>query len=192
MTTYIALLRAVNVSGQNRVPMAELRASLAGLGLRNVRTYLQSGNAVFRTEAAAAAVLATAIEQRIADDLGVRAGVLVVPAADFAGAVDANPFAGGAGTEERLLYATFLMAPGAGVRAERTFGALALPAAEGEAAAFVGSPTLVVPIVFLRLPHGYGRTKLSNLYFERALASPATTRNWRTVRALAEMSAGGA
>ena len=46
---------------------------------------------------------------------------------------------------------------------------------------------LVDGVVFLYLPHGYGRTKLSNAYFERALRTPATTRNWRTVQALAAM-----
>jgi uncharacterized protein (DUF1697 family) len=63
-----------------------------------------------------------------------------------------------------------------------------LPAAPGERAAFVGAPTLAPPVVYLYLPHGYGRSKLSNAYFERRLGRAATTRNWRTVRALVELS----
>lgn len=46
-----------------------------------------------------------------------------------------------------------------------------------------------MPVVYLYLPHGYGRTKLSNAYFERALKTSATTRNWRTVLALVDLSA---
>ena len=78
--SYVALLRAVNVGG-TKLPMADLRALLEGLGLTNVHTYLQSGNAVFDAGDGAepAAALATAIEMRIERDLGPRVGVLVLP-----------------------------------------------------------------------------------------------------------------
>ena len=204
--TFVALFRAINVSGQNRIPMADLRALLEGLGLRNVRTYLQSGNAVFDAKAPAAQELAAAIEVRIERDLGPRVGVLVVPAPAFAEVARANPFLSdperGDGAEEQWLHATFLF----GSEGESDFGPtteaaysavyeaafkkLTLPAAEGEEAAFVGEPPLAVPVVYLKLPHGYGRTKLNNAWFERKLGAAATTRNWRTVRALAEMAAG--
>jgi uncharacterized protein (DUF1697 family) len=130
MTTYVALLRAVNVGGHASLAMAGLRDSLTGLGYANARTYLQSGNAVFdaASEAAYSAVY------------------------------------------------------------EAAFSKLTLPAAEGERAAFVGTPALATPVVYMYLPHGYGRTKLNNLYFERSLGAAATTRSWRTVRALVDLS----
>jgi uncharacterized protein (DUF1697 family) len=113
--SYVALLRAVNVGG-NKLPMADLRALLEGLGLTNVRTYVQSGNAVFdagRDEPAQA--LATAIEVRIERDLGPRVGVLVLPGESMADVAAANPFLGeGAGAsgasagDESALHATFL------------------------------------------------------------------------------------
>jgi uncharacterized protein (DUF1697 family) len=208
MKTYVALLRAVNVSGRNRIPMAELRRVLGGLGLTGVETYLQSGNVVFDAEgdgpaAGSAQRLATAIEVRIERDLGPRVGVLVVPADVFARVVGASPFAGAADVDEQWLHATFLLgsaaepdfgaAPAAAFSAaqEAAFGRLSLPAAAGERAAFVGSPALAVPVIYPQLPHGYGRTKLSNGYFERSLGAAATTRNWRTVLALAGISARG-
>jgi uncharacterized protein (DUF1697 family) len=200
----VALLRAVNVGG-TKLPMAELRALLEGLGLRNVRTYLQSGNAVFdATDDVPASALATAIEMRIERDLGPRVGVLVLPGEAITDVVAANPFvdvAAGGVADESGLHATFLF----GAHGEADFGEateaaycavykaafkkLELPAAEGEEAAFVGEP-LATPVIYLRLPHGYGRTRLNNAWFERKLGTAATTRNWRTVRALAEMAGG--
>ena len=180
--------------------MADLRALLEGLGLSDVRTYLQSGNAVFDADAGSTQELATAIEVRIERDLGPRVGVLVLPADRLAAVVTATPFLS---ADEATLHATFLFGSGGdsdfGQASEAAYSAvyeaafdkLELPAAEGEEATFVGVPPLAEPVVYLKLPHGYGRTKLNNAYFERKLGVAATTRNWRTIRALVEMSAGG-
>ena len=190
MSAYIALLRAVNVSGKNRLSMAGLRALLEELGLRDVRTYLQSGNAVFSVPVAAADGLAADIEERLSRDLGVDTRVVLVPAETLAAVAAANPFAGLPGVDERWLHATFLCpteAGGAGPDAEALGVAtdgLGCQATEGEAARLVVVPP---PVVVLKLPHGYGRTKLTNAALERALGVAATTRNWRTVLALAQM-----
>ena len=199
--SYVALLRAVNVGG-TKLPMADLRALLEGLGLTNVRTYLQSGNAVFDAGDGEepAAALATAIEVRIERDLGPRVGVLVLPGETMADIAAANPFLAGAkGADENILHATLLFGPhGEADFGEATdaahcavykaaFGKLVLPAQDGEEAAFVGAPPLATPVVYLKLPHGYGRTKLNNSWFERKLGTAATTRNWRTVLALTDM-----
>ena len=194
MTTFVALLRAVNVGGHAPIPTADLRDSLAGLGFANVRTYLQSGSALFEAESGSRQEHAEAIALRIERDFGPRVGVLVLAADDMARVAAANPFAGAPDVDEKWLHATFLFgeASEAAYSAvyEAAFGKLALPAAEGERAAFVGTPALATPVVFLYLPRGYGQTKLSNAYFERSLGAAATTRNWRTVRALDELSAG--
>ena len=138
---------------------------------------------------------------RIERDLGPRVGVLVVPGDALAAVVEANPYARADDVEERWLHATFLLASEAdsdfgpasatafSAVYEAAFAELSLPAEEGEAATYVGVPPLAVPVVYLRLPHGYGRTKLSNPFFERRLGTAATTRNWRTVLTLAEMGA---
>jgi len=195
MTTFVALLRAVNVSGQNRVPMAELRASMAAAGYGDVRTYLQSGNIVFDAaadpdadagagrQAAAAQELATAVHRLIERKFGCDVRVLVLTAAELARVAVANPFlrAAGSGFDEKSLHATFLEEPAS----EADFAGLAIPAQPGERAKLAAGGR----VIYLHLPHGYGRTKLHNGYFERRLGAAATTRNWRTVLALAEMSA---
>ncbi len=211
MTVYVALLRAVNVGGRT-LPMAGVRRSLESLGLRCVRTYRQSGNVVFEADDAlthedavtAAARLAAAIEVRIERDLGPRVAVLVLPGHEVAAVLAANPFLSEPGGDEGSLHATFLItaaaeddfgeATAAAFSAvyEAAFLGLQLPAAEGERAVFVGSPPLATPVVYLRLPHGHGRSKLTNAFFERKLGTGATTRNWRTVMALAALSAPGA
>jgi len=195
MTTFVALLRAVNVSGQNRVPMAELRASMAAAGYGDVQTYLQSGNIVFDAaadpdadagagrQAAAAQELATAVHRLIERKFGCDVRVLVLTAAELARVAVANPFlrAAGSGFDEKSLHATFLEEPAS----EADFAGLAIPAQPGERAKLAAGGR----VIYLHLPHGYGRTKLHNGYFERRLGAAATTRNWRTVLALAEMSA---
>ncbi|MCW1921141.1 DUF1697 domain-containing protein [Luteolibacter arcticus] len=84
MKTYLALLRGINVSGKNPVPMAKLKASLSELGLADVQTYLQSGNVVFRTKKSSSpAKLATEIEAVITRDFGYKVPVLVLTAAEI-------------------------------------------------------------------------------------------------------------
>jgi len=204
MTTFVALLRAVNVGGHAQIPMTRLRDSMAGLGFANVRTYLQSGNALFDAESGSRQEHAAAIALRIERDFGPRVGVLVLAAEDMARVAAANPFAGDPGFDEKSSHVTFLFGEAGeadfGEASEAAYSAayeaafvkLALPVAEGERAAFVGTPALATPVVYLHLPHGYSRTKLNNASFERSLGAAATTRSWRTVRALVELGVGSA
>ncbi len=199
---YVALLRAVNVSAHNKIPMADLREVLEGLGLREVRTYLQSGNAVFEADETPPGQIAEAIEGRIERDLGPRVGVVVLPARELGRVVEENPFAEAPAVDLQWLHATFLFGGASesdfGAASDEAFSAafeaafrkLEVPAELGEQAAFVGVPALAVPVVYLYLPNGYGRSKLNNAYFERSLGAAATTRSWRTVLALVEMSEG--
>lgn len=205
--THVVLLRAVNVGG-TKLPMADLRSLLEELGLSGVRTYLQSGNAVFdAAEGEPATALATAIEARLQRAVGARVGVLVLPGEVMRDVAAANPFIideaerrpGEAVPDMRTLHATFLFSlqeqTGSGEASVAacsamfgaTFRRLEIPAVDGEEARFVGVPPLGVPVVYLRLPYGYGRTRLNTTWFERKMGAVATTRNWRTISALAEM-----
>jgi uncharacterized protein (DUF1697 family) len=177
MLTFVALLRAVNVSGQNKIPMAELRASLETDGFGDVRAYVQSGNVVFDAQGDDPSEHAAAIHGLIEREFGHDVRVLVLTAAELAQAAVANPFLA-SGTDEKALHVTFLFAPAD----SDGLGGRELPAHDGERAQRAGL------VIYLYLPHGYGRTKLNNAYFERALGTSATTRNWRTVLALVAMT----
>ncbi|MGO1072509.1 DUF1697 domain-containing protein [Lysobacter sp. CA199] len=91
MPTYIALLRAVNVGGTGKLPMAELRAMCEAAGFEDVRTYIASGNVVFRSGLSAARAR-TALEQRLAEYAGKPVGVIVRSGAQMARALAAQPF----------------------------------------------------------------------------------------------------
>lgn len=174
MTTYVALLRGINVSGKNPIRMSALQDSVSRLGFRDVQTYLQSGNIVLRTVPTDVAALAASIKTRITQEFGHEVPVLVLSAKDLALIARSNSLLPTSCGDETLFHYTFLFHPVSAA----AFQALKLPAADGERALLVGNAIL------LHCPHGYGKTKLNNSFFERALGVPATTRNWRTVLAL--------
>jgi uncharacterized protein (DUF1697 family) len=173
--TYVGLLRGINLGARNRVAMADLRALVEDLGGEDVQTYVQSGNVVFGSDLAPAN-LEQALAERISRALGLDIAVLVRTGAQVASLVAGNPFLA-SGAEPAALHVTFLAsAPDRdlGKRlGERDFAPDELRVARSE--------------VYLHCPKGYGRSKLSNAYIEKQLAVPATTRNWRTVTALAEL-----
>jgi uncharacterized protein (DUF1697 family) len=174
LPTYVALLRAVNVGGR-RVSMADLRTLFTDLGAEDVVTYVQSGNVVFGSPKKPGP-LTNEVEQRIEKAFGIDVTVLLRTQAQLAKVLDANPFPD---AEPKGLHVTFLADTPerklvAGLDPER------------------GAPDefrVVGREVYLHCPNGYGRSKLTNAYFEKQLAVAATTRNWRTVTTLSELAA---
>jgi len=194
MTRVVALLRAVNVGGRS-VAMAELRRALEAAGYPGVQTYLQSGNVVFEPADDDPRGEEDALEHLIEREFGLATRALVLTSDEIGRVAAANPFTTGkqAGTstaDEKTLHVTYLFER---VAAD-AFAALELPAVEGEQALLADGgavgPAMAGRAVYLRLPHGYGRSKLTNAWFERVLATPATTRNWRTTTALAALTRG--
>lgn len=174
--TYVALLRGVNLGSRNKVSMAALREILGRLGYDDVQTYLQSGNAVFRSGVRAAEIRKR-VERALADDLGVDAAVVLRTAAELGRIVAANPFAEREEDPKKLLV-TFLTA---------TPKAAAVRALDPNA--FAPDEFHVTRReVYLHCPNGYGRTKIGNAFFERELGVVGTNRNWRTVTALEELA----
>ena len=173
--TYAALLRGINLGSHNKVAMTDLRALFEDLDAEDVRTYVQSGNVVFRSKRTAAE-LETAAEREIAKALSLDVTVLMRTKAQLARLVRDNPFAR---KPEKALHVTFLAEkpPVARVRDLDPRGF------EPDTFEVSGRE------VYLHVPNGYGHSKLSNAYFEKALGVRATTRNWRTVTALAGLAA---
>jgi uncharacterized protein (DUF1697 family) len=177
-TTYSALLRGINLGSHKRMAMADLRALVEGVGCDDVRTYVQSGNVVFRS-ARGAADLARAIARAIDKQLGLDVTVVIRTDRQLRDLVANNPFIRSK-IQPKTLYVTFL--------AERPDRSRVQELLEGsfepERFEVAGED------VYLYFPHGYGRVKLNNATLERGLGVAATTRNWRTVTALAELTAG--
>jgi uncharacterized protein (DUF1697 family) len=177
VTAYVALLRGINVGGSTKVGMDALRRSFEALGYAGAKTYLQSGNVVFDAPAGAASRLAGEIEGRLAQDFGRTIPVLVRTGQDLARLVDHNPFLSGE-SDLTKLHVTFLSEEPDPARAAR----LEAPAGAPDAFPLAGRE------LYLHCPNGYGRTKLNNAFVERRLGVPATTRNWKTVTALRDLT----
>lgn len=175
MTTYVALLRAVNVAGRNKLPMARLREVCGALGAEEVRTYIQSGNVVFHSPLDAGELRAS-LEERLAQELGGPVTVILRTEAQLESILRSNPFLAD-GRPEQELYASFLSAAPESWRVDE------LDPARGAPDEF----RVVGDTIYLHLPTGAGTTKLTNPWFENALGVTATARNWRTVTALVEL-----
>lgn len=176
MKTYIALLRGINVGGKGTLPMKELVAMIESLGCRNVRTYIQSGNAVFQHTATDSAKLASKLTKAIEKARGFAPQVVMLEAMDLAKLVKANPFPE-AEAEPKSLHVWFLAAKPAKANIE----ALTRLKANTERFELRGSA------FYLHAPDGIGRSKLA-AKIERHLGASSTARNWRTVSALLEIA----
>ncbi|MFF9069667.1 DUF1697 domain-containing protein [Streptomyces sp. NPDC014891] len=180
--TYALLLRGINVSGHRKVPMPELRSVLEGLGHQDVRTYLQSGNAVFTTgRGADGDALTDAIEQAIEDHFGFRVDCLVRDADYLASVAEDCPFPA-AELEGKQLHALYLSGPADPER----FAAIDREAFAPEDFA------LGDRVVYLYVPEGLGRSKLADALTRAKVVKGlvVTARNWNTVVKLVEMTRG--
>jgi uncharacterized protein (DUF1697 family) len=173
---YIAMLRGINVSGQNIIRMEDLCRICSGLGFRNVETYAQSGNVVFLTSAMPPSTLANRIGAALRHNLGLSVPVLVQTLDIMRDVIVGNPFLREKGIDVSKLHVTFLSAP---VPRPALKNLEALPKQSDRF--YVGRRE-----IYLYCPDGYGRTKLSNAALEKALSVGGTTRNWKTVTALLE------
>lgn len=172
---YVGLVRAINVGGNNKLPMADLVEIFEEAGASDVRTYIASGNVVFRATLAKAQRMSNATSKAILDRFGFQAPVIIRPAAHVARVARAHPHHA-PGIEDKRLHVVFLMvAPG-----EERVSTLDPTRFPGDAFDVRGGE------IYLRLS---ADSKLTNTYFEKTLGTSGTMRNWRTVLKLAEMSA---
>ena len=175
MTTYVALLRGVNVGGSNKVPMADLRAMFEANGLADAQTLIQSGNVVFRADGTEAA-LVSRIEAAIAETFSLSITVMVRSKAQLAKVLANDPFAD---APPNLAHVAFLSAR----PAAKAVAALDPDRSPPDAFRVHGRE------VYLHYPNGSGRSKLTGDYLERVLGVRATARNRNTVGKLLAMMA---
>lgn len=174
---YIALFRGVNVGGKGRLPMKELAALLEDLGARNVRTYIQSGNAVFESAEQDQAKLAGKIAAEVRKHHGFEPHVFVMGVEALEAAIAGNPFPEAVDDPSKL-HLGFLDS----VPETPDMDKLESLRKESERFRLIGS------VFYLHAPEGVGRSRLA-ANAEKLLGVPMTDRNWRTVCKLNELAA---
>lgn len=174
MDRWIALFRGINVGGKNRLPMKDLVTDLQDLKLKNVETYIQSGNVVFQSRRRDRTKLAAGIQEQVRTRRGVDAKVLLLSEDELLNAIAANPYPE-AEQEPKTLHLYFLE----DAAAEGSATALKSICSDSE------RYELRDRLIYLHAPDGIGKSKLvANI--ERTVGTSATGRNWRTVLALQE------
>ena len=173
-STHVALLRGVNVGGKNCVPMKELAEIFTKAGCADVRTYIQSGNVVFRATGALAESIPSRITQQIAKRFSCQIPVVLRTAEQLADAVRNNPLRE---VPQESLHVYFL----AGLPNPSRVAQLDPDRSRPDAFIVHGRE------IYLHLPNGIGRSKLTNAYFDSKLDTTSTARNWRTTLKLLEL-----
>ena len=174
--THIALLRGVNLGGKNRLPMKTLAGLFAEVGCRDVQTYIQSGNVVFRAAPAVSKKIPAQIAKLIADRCGLKTPVVMRTADELRGVAEGNPFLG---ADPATLHVAFL----ADLPKKAAVQALDAKRSPGDEFVVRGRE------IYLHLTSGVARTKLTNQYFDSKLSTVSTVRNWRTVEKLLALAA---
>jgi uncharacterized protein (DUF1697 family) len=174
MPVYVALLRGINIGSHKRIKMDDLLKSFEGLGFEQVKTYIQSGNVVFKTGKTSSPALGKKIEERIVSDFGFSASAIVRTSDDLGKTVTDNPLLKQRGIDLEKLHVTFLadVPPASGLK---------------KLAEFTVAPDqsrCVGKEIFLYLPNGFSASSLWKVPWEKALAVVTTTRNWKTVNAI--------
>jgi uncharacterized protein (DUF1697 family) len=172
----VALLRGVNVGGNKRVAMADLRSLLTGLGYDDVRTHLQSGNAVFSSSSSAGR-LAAQIERALAAELRLQCRVIVRTSPEMQAVMAADPLLDRLGNPSRHLVGFLSDTPTSQAVTHLTdqdYGAAALRIVESH--------------LYLWCPDGITRSPFARMDFDKTLGAAVTLRNWKTVTKLAEMA----
>ena len=175
MQTYIILLRGINVGGHKKIKMADLKSLLEKAGYLTVRTYIQSGNIVLQWSGVDETQLAADISALIKKEYEFEVPVMAIPSKEWAEIISNQPFDN---EDISKLYLTLL----SDSPTKETIDSI--------------NPDDFLPLeffkiigrsVYLHCPNGYGKSKLTNDFWERKLKLSATTRNWRTSLTLLEM-----
>ena len=167
--TYISILRGINVGGHRKVKMEELKTLYEGLQLQNVSTYIQSGNVIFRSSVNNCKDLSDLISKALTERFGFPVSVIVKNIVEFKDIYENNPFLK-QNIDIQKLYTIFLSDDPDQYMINKI-------AKKSEEDIFV----LYKSTIYLFCSNGYGKTKLTNTFFENNLKVVATTRGWTTV-----------
>lgn len=178
MQTYIALLRGINVSGVKKIKMADLRIMMSDIGFKDVLTYIQSGNIIFKSETTNTQDLAQKIKTEIQDVFKFDVPVLVKTSEDISLILENSPYKNREDLEaNRIYYALLKNSP-----EQSNLKALDQNNYPNELFKITNN------CVYLNCINGAGKAKLTNNVIERKLKVNATSRNHRTMLKLLELS----
>jgi len=177
--TYISILRGINVSGQKKINMVDLKNVYLSLGFDGVLTYIQSGNVIFQSSSADKDYLKSTIEKAIEKKYKFYVPVIIRSAEELKVISNSCPYEE-AKTEDNgtKILVTFLQSSPPVEKQEILKKQVTLP----EKLTIQGSE------IYLYCPNGYGKSALSNTFLENKLGITATTRNWKSVKKLCELS----
>lgn len=178
METYISILRGINVGAHKKIQMTDLKVLYGDLKFKNVTTYIQSGNVIFKANKQSDEVLAHKIEKAIYERYGFEVPVIIRSAEEMKNIIAVNPFLKEPNINEEKLHVTFLTETPDKAKIE------SIKDLDYSPDRFI----IIDKKIFLYCPNGYGITKLSNNFFENKLKVSATTRNWKTVNKLVEIA----
>ncbi|MDP3912258.1 MAG: DUF1697 domain-containing protein [Bacteroidota bacterium] len=187
MTKYISILRGINVGGNRKILMADLKNMYEKLDFSKVQTYIQSGNVIFESnQNNSTADMEQNIQQAITEAFGFDVPVIVRTADEWIESIANNPFWKEPNADIDRLHLTFLKEITSPELLEKIkmFQYLPVRQAHGEPDRY----EIIGKDVFIYCAAGYGTSKLTNPFFESKLKTPATTRNWKTVMKLHELS----
>lgn len=177
MTTYVALLRGINVGGNKKIKMAELREQLTDLGLKDVKTLLQSGNVVFRSEETSREKLQTLLTEETEKRLGVRSDYYVRNEKEWSEIIKANPFSDMAKDDPSHLLVVVTAAEPVAKDVEAVQAAI-----QGPELIAIGPECL-----YITFPEGIGTSKVDRTPGYNKLQAKGTGRNWNTVLKIADL-----
>ena len=177
MKKFIALLRGINVSGQKKIKMSDLKSLFEDLGFLNVETYIQSGNVIFSSNETLVEIIATKISSGIKRKFGFDVQVIILTPKEIDSALKNNPFMK-MKEETKWLYIIFL----SNTPLKENIQKLNSTDYSPEEYKIIGK------LVYLFLPKGAGKAKLNNNLFEHKLKVTGTTRNWNTIKTLSELA----
>ncbi|SHG24405.1 Uncharacterized conserved protein, DUF1697 family [Flavobacterium segetis] len=177
MTTHLALLRGINVSGHSMIKMEALIKNLESIGFQNVQTYIQSGNVFVDAEEENAAAIGFKIKQEIFKSFGHEVPVVVIGKKDLEACLENNPFLKDKEVDLKKLYVAFIST----TLSSSSMNDLRISQFKPDEACIEGNK------IFIKYAVGAGKTRFDQKYIEKKLSVIAIIRNWNTVTQLLKM-----